>query len=53
MGTRLGSKSGCGSVTATWWRTPPTGIRMPASAPIARELRAAGQHDPVGGDRTG
>ena len=33
MGTRAGSRSGCGSVTAIWCRTPPAGMRIPDSAP--------------------
>ena len=32
MGTRSGARSGCGSVTATWCRTPPAGTVTPASA---------------------
>ncbi len=35
MGTRAGCRSGCCSVTATWCRTPPAGMRIPARAPTS------------------
>ena len=41
------------SVTTTWWRAPPDGIRTPAAAPTAARRRAAGQHDPARGDVAG
>ena len=38
MGTRSGRRSGCGSVTAIWCRTPPAGILIPATAQMSRRL---------------
>src|SRR5262249_8468035 len=38
IGTRDGSRPGCCSVTATWCRTPPAGVRIPASAPPRASL---------------
>ncbi|HET6192331.1 MAG TPA: hypothetical protein VFE59_35650, partial [Trebonia sp.] len=31
----VSANAGCTSVTATWCRAPPAGMRMPASAPTA------------------
>ena len=35
IGSRDGARSGCGSVTATWCRTPPAGTGTPASLPTS------------------
>ena len=45
MGTRDGSSSGCGSVTATWWRTPAGRDPGAGAASDGGQLGAAGQHD--------
>ncbi len=53
MGTRSGRRSGCGSVTATWCRTPPAGILIPASAPTSASFGPAGEHHERGADPPG
>lgn len=50
MGTREGSRLGCGWVTAIWCRAPPTGIRRLAK-PYLGQFRPPGQDDRAGRDR--
>ena len=53
IGSRSGAKSGCGSVTTTWWRAPPRGDPHAGAPPDRRQRRPAGQHHPRGGDVAG
>ena len=38
IGSRSAARSGWGSVTTTWCRAPPTGMRTPAARPTAASI---------------